>query len=398
MMLAERKKAIQVTPVSSPNKFAIVTGRHYHTGQLVINRHISELNGGQNCVICYDRVNPELIRKDSFFRAEIRGDRFDFLTKIPEKVRNYRNFHTGYIPAGRKRVMLESFLREQKVSRILVEFGNLTPSIWPIAKSMGIPIFAYFRGFDATGYLDAPFKRGRRLDAYRVMFENIDGVFSVSNFLLERMAALGLRHNNSYVIPSGVDTSLFAANKKEPYLVASVGRFIEKKAPQLAINAFARASKDFPGAVLVMVGEGELLNECKRLVSKLGVEDKVRFLGGIEHSKVAEILSRCDVYLQHSVKGRNGDSEGVPTALQEAMAAGCAVLATRHAGSPEIIEDQRSGRLIDEHDIDALEENLRDLFENRQVCRQLGSEASIFAKKNLEYRSLYKKIEEIMGN
>lgn len=381
----------------STERIAIVTGRYFHEGQVVINRHIDELNRGDNCVICFDRSNDELITKNAFFRSELKRNIFEFPFQFANRIRNFRSYHSGYVPVGYKKQMLQAFLKEQKVGKILVEFGNLGPSVWPIAKEMNIPVYVYFRGYDATGYLDSNLRGKRRRSAYKVMFENIDGVFAVSQFLLDRINGLGVHHTNSHVIPSGVDTSMFKLGAKKKGSIASIGRFIEKKAPQLTIKVFARIAQSFPHASLTMVGEGDLLDECKRLAADLGVKGKVEFPGAVRHDQVAELLSRCDIYLQHSVKSKNGDSEGVPTALQEAMAAGCAVVSTRHAGIPEIVENGRTGLLVNEYDAASFGESIQRLLNSPANSRRLGEAAREYALENLEYRVLYRRLESVMN-
>ena len=81
----------------------------------------------------------------------------------------------------------------------------------PIGQALQIPVFCYFRGKDATEAL----RRPRRVSAYRKLFPQLAGVFAVSQFLLDRLAAVGLSHPNSFVIPSGVDIEAFQPLAKQ---------------------------------------------------------------------------------------------------------------------------------------------------------------------------------------
>jgi glycosyltransferase involved in cell wall biosynthesis len=76
----------------------------------------------------------------------------------------------------------------------------------------------------------------------------------------------------------------------------------------------------------------------------------VTFHGAQSHDFVRDRLERTQFFLQHSVTAADGNTEGLPTAIQEAMACGCVTVSTRHAGIPEAIDEGRTGFLVDEHD------------------------------------------------
>ncbi|MFM8812483.1 MAG: glycosyltransferase, partial [Methylophilaceae bacterium] len=101
---------------------------------------------------------------------------------------------------------------------------------------------------------------------------------AVSQSLLNNLKDYGIEHPNSFVIPSGVDAKLFKpAQMKDNKLIIAVGRFVEKKSPATTISAFSVISKMHPNVRLEMVGDGELLEECKILAERLGVRNKILF-------------------------------------------------------------------------------------------------------------------------
>jgi glycosyltransferase involved in cell wall biosynthesis len=186
--------------------------------------------------------------------------------------------------------------------------------------------------------------------AYRKMMPRLAGVFSVSRFLLDNLAKHGISHPNSTVIPSGVDIRRFAPQAKVPHSFLAVGRFVEKKAPMTTLRAFADATADLPSARLDFIGDGPLLEQTRALAEELGVSGKLRFHGAQPHNTVRDRLMSTQFFLQHSVTARDGNTEGLPTAIQEAMACGCITVSTRHAGIPEAIDEGETGFLVDEHD------------------------------------------------
>ncbi|MDP4992277.1 MAG: glycosyltransferase, partial [Marivita lacus] len=115
---------------------------------------------------------------------------------------------------------------------------------------------------------------------------------------------------------------------------------------------FAEATADLPGARLDFIGDGPLLEPTRALAQELGVADKLRFHGAQPHHTVRDRLMSTQFFLQHSVTARDGNTEGLPTAIQEAMACGCITVSTRHAGIPEAIDEGETGFLVAEHDAD----------------------------------------------
>ncbi|WP_281827569.1 glycosyltransferase [Jannaschia rubra] len=127
---------------------------------------------------------------------------------------------------------------------------------------------------------------------------------------------------------------------------------VEKKAPLTTLRAFAAAATDLPDARLRFIGDGPLLERTRAEARRLGIADRVSFDGAQHHRVVREALATSQVFLQHSVVGPSGDAEGLPTAIQEALASGCIVVSTRHAGIPEAVDHGVNGWLGAEHDLE----------------------------------------------
>jgi glycosyltransferase involved in cell wall biosynthesis len=126
------------------------------------------------------------------------------------------------------------------------------------------------------------------------------------------------------------------------HLIVTVARL----APQKALHVMFRALAEIPGAVLAVLGEGPLERELGKTATELGVAERVRFLGF--RPDVADHVAAADVFCLSSVW------EGVPLSAQEAILLGTPVVATRVGGMPELIEDGRSGLLVEPGDAHAL--------------------------------------------
>ena len=301
---------------------------------------------------------------------------------------NRARHSTSRLPFGRGKRDLAAFLRDQRIDVILAEFGTQALALAPLANEVGVPIFTYYRGTDASKALQSP----RIQAAYAKLMPRLAGVFSVSQFLLDNLARHGVRHRNAHVIPSGVDVRRFAPTEKVPLSCLAVGRFVEKKAPLTTLRSFAEATAQRPEARLDFIGDGPLLSPTQALAAELGVANRVTFHGSQPHDRVREILQRTQFFVQHSVTAADGNTEGLPTAIQEAMACGCITVSTRHAGIPEAIDEGETGFLVDEHDAAGFTRAIAAAFAVPDTSA-MGSKARQVAEERFDNDVLLAKLE-----
>jgi colanic acid/amylovoran biosynthesis glycosyltransferase len=220
------------------------------------------------------------------------------------------------------------------------------------------PIATVFHGKDMSAYLDK-----RSDNAYGHLFKRGDLFLPISDFWREKLITLGAPADRIMVHRMGVDTARFVETSRslapgEAVRFIGVGRMVEKKGFDDAIAAFAkmRATPGAPEATLTLIGDGPLRRSLQAQAAGLG--DAVRFTGLLPHAKVEEMLRAAHVFVLPSRTAKSGDMEGIPVALMEAMAQGLPVLATRHSGTPELVEHEVSGLLCAEGDRDALSANM----------------------------------------
>ena len=139
----------------------------------------------------------------------------------------------------------------------------------------------------------------------------------------------------------------------------AVGRFVAKKGPLQTLEAFRRCLQkagSLQAAELWMIGEGPLLPLAQRYVEQHRLQRQVRFEGAGSQAIVAERMREVRAFVQHSQVAPDGDSEGSPVAVMEAQLSGLPVVATRHAGIPEVVVDGSTGLLVDEGDVAGMAE------------------------------------------
>lgn len=355
-------------------RLCIATGEYYNPRETQVNFHIQNIFGGNTCVLFGNHRDADPFAKAGYAWAsapsetDLSGGRG---AGLPSKIRSLLQHRTVRVPYGQARRNIQEFLHRENVDAVLCEFGTTAVRLAPVMNEIGVPVFTYFRGADASSHLRDPF----RPEAYRRMMPRLSGVFSVCQFLLDSLAQHGIEHSNSHVVPSGVDTSLFVPGKKRTGSFVAVGRFIEKKRPDITVEAFCQAAKAVGSTTLEMIGDGPLLPQCKAIVEKHQMSDRVIFHGKQGHDFVRDRLATSEVFLQHSVIGKDGDTEGLPTAIQEAMSCGLVVISTRHAGIPEAVTEGETGYLVNEGDTDAFADRI-------SRVSQLGDQLSKTAQRN----------------
>jgi len=121
-----------------------------------------------------------------------------------------------------------------------------------------------------------------------------------------------------------------------------------------------------------MAGDGPLRGVVEQEIAALGLSDFVHLLGRRTHDEVIKLYQSAHIYVQHSVTAPDGDEEGLPVSITEALAAGLPVVSTRHSGIPEAVVDGISGVLVDEKDIQGMADAMVALARNPAQWDRFG--------------------------
>lgn len=259
-------------------------------------------------------------------------------------------------------------LKKNKIQLIFAQYGITAHRIVKIAEFLKIPLISHFHGYDASVE-----RQIKDCNNYQEVFAYSTYVIVVSLSMQKRMIELGCPKEKIIYNTYGPDFSFLGLKPQflEPVFVG-LGRFVAKKAPYYTILAFKQVVRKFPQAKLVIGGHGELYEVCKNLVSYYQLENNVILPGVLSREEFIAYLSRGLAFVQHSVTSLNGDQEGTPVAILEASAAGLPVIATVHAGIPDVIIDGETGLLGAEHDVEAMANKMILLLENKELAKQMG--------------------------
>lgn len=258
-------------------------------------------------------------------------------------------------------------------------------------------IWTVFHGYDVSQTLkDRP-------DAYRELFAQGDRFLPVSSFWRDRLVARGCPSDRTLVHHMGVDTQSFAYRRPAPIAnrparLLSVCRLVEKKGLDDALRALADLAGRAPELswTYTIVGEGPLEAELKALALNLDLDDRVTFAGSTSSDQVEIYLREADVFLLPSVTASDGDMEGIPVSLMEAMACGAPVASTLHSGIPELIEHGVSGLLSPERAPHALAQHLRRLMTDLDLRRRLADGARDKVAEDFDSTRLNRRLAQAM--
>lgn len=309
----------------------------------------------------------------------------------------YRGFLKRFLPNLFERIytrQLSDYFLSRRIKIVLANYGVLGSNITKACSQNNILLFVHFHGFDAAHKETVEQFRSK----YLGMFQYCKNIISVSNVMTQKLIEIGADPSKIVRIPYGVDLNKFKCKLEwlSDKRIYYVGRFTAKKAPDKLILAFQKVLEKHHDAELHMIGDGELFDETVKLISKLGLSEKIVLHGKQSPDYIATELSKARIFMQHSVVAANGDSEGTPNTILEASAMGLPIVSTRHAGIMEAVVENQTGFLVDEHDWETMGQKASMLLDDLDLCIKMGKEARRHVETNYNLIGQTRKLEDLI--
>jgi len=191
-----------------------------------------------------------------------------------------------------------------------------------------------------------------------------------------------------HVIYHGLDTRQFQGRRRRRrrriFSILGVGRMVPQKGFQYLIEACSILQERRIPFQCMLVGGGPEASRLKKLIERFQLEDQVYLVGPVDQRTIFALMQGADVFVVPSVIAPNGDRDGIPNVLLEAMAWGIPVIATAVSGIPEVVKHQQTGILIRGKDPQALAEALEDLYGHPRLARRLGQNGRQFIYKHFD--------------
>ncbi|MFC8564121.1 glycosyltransferase, partial [Peribacillus frigoritolerans] len=299
---------------------------------------------------------------------------------------------------------LKKFFEEQDIIAIHAHHGSHGQEVLPVCEKYNIPLIVSIRGRDGSDRPEIFEKNAKR---YSALNKHGAHYYPVCQYLAEGLRRLGIPAKNMHVLYGGIELDLFPySNRTLPTVgeirVLSVGRLVDKKGFVTLIKAFKRIYTKYPNARLHIIGAGEDEKRIKSTIAEYNLKDVVILRGAMDSKQVSDELKKAHIFCLASQTAKNGDIEGIPNALKEAMASGLPVVSTQHAGIPELIEHQRTGYLASEKNEMELAKGIQFFIENPDVwtdyterARKVIEEKFDVNKQIIEQQRLYSLVNTV---
>lgn len=160
-----------------------------------------------------------------------------------------------------------------------------------------------------------------------------------------------------------------------PHRIVSVARLVAKKGLDIAIRACEKLARKGIPFFFEIIGDGEEYHRLDNLIRQCHLEGTVRLLGAVPNDEIAQSLRNAALFLLPCVAGSDGNVDGIPVSIMEAMACEVPVISSRLSGIPELVIDGETGFSLKEKDVDEIADRIEQLLNDRETNERLGRSA-----------------------
>jgi colanic acid/amylovoran biosynthesis glycosyltransferase len=276
-----------------------------------------------------------------------------------------------------------------------IYFGQIAVHLLPLIRAWESPSIVSFHGADVTVDMNKPAYR----EATRQMLEAVELVLVRSESLRRAVADLGCDPEKIEIQRTGIPLEEFPFRERSlpkdgEWRFVQAGRLIEKKGLPVTLRAFAVFLGKYPNAMVTIAGEGPLLSQLQRLAHELNIDRRVSFTGFISQEQLRGIYYRSHIFLHPSQTGHDGNQEGIPNSMLEAMASGLPVFATQHGGIPEAIQNGASGVLVPERDHEELARALLNALEDSDFLSRIARSGAEVVRQKFDLHAQAQRLED----
>lgn len=265
-----------------------------------------------------------------------------------------------------------SKLRTEKVDHLHIHFAHVPTQIGMYAAMIAhIP-------FSFTSHANDLFERGLLL---KTKVERAACSVTISEynkrFLVDQAHA---PEDKIAIVRCGVDSTAFESLPQQSAqmdlaikrpVIGTLGRMVEKKGMDVLIKAMGLLRQRGMDFELQLAGDGPLRESLAELVDDYEFADKTRFKGALRHDQVPAWMKKLDLFVLACQKDQNGDQDGIPVVLMEAMGLGIPVISTQISGIPELIADGKTGYLATPGEASELADKIAQVFEHPETTQNL---------------------------
>lgn len=284
-----------------------------------------------------------------------------------------------------------SAMGTHKLSIIHAHFLNDGLDALNLKRHYSVPLVTTLHGHDITKYE----KPGRFKKGSAFLFEHVDKIIAVSDYIAGHALRKGCPEEKLVKHSIGIDLQRFQQPKQEddnPRLLF-VGRLVEKKGCTYLLQAMAKLKQKYPQLSLSIVGDGVLKPQLQAQAREQHLD--VHFLGKQSAQQIRGLLSSHWLFVAPSITADNGDAEGLGMVFLEAQALQTPVVSFRSGGVVEAVEDEKTGLLSEEKDVDSLADHIDTLLSSPALRQQMGAAGRARVEQFFDVRKQCMKLESI---
>lgn len=291
-----------------------------------------------------------------------------------------------------------SFIKKNKISVLMAEYLNNPFVERPeLLDGLDVRFYGHSHGYDISRLLESD----RWQEIYQ-QYNSVGEIITISEYSKNRLVDIGIDAKRIHVIPYGIPIQAkekvhAKEDKSEKVNVLAVGRLVGKKAPILLLESFRRASEENPNLHLNLVGDGPLKSAVYDYLSIHNMRvDEVTIHGSLPYDEVLSLMNKAVLFIQHSVTDIDGDQEGVPLSILEAMSFSLPVVSTNHAGIPEAVIHGETGMLADERDVEMMSSHIIELSRSPDKISTFGKAGRRRIENNFTWEIERKRLRSLL--
>ena len=349
---------------------------------------------GLNILICPTKKIDERLLRGKKYHC-IRSKVPDVWLEILRIICCHPFFCIKYFFKARKHIGVRYFLRtlfflavikKQNVTHIHAHFGaGGTHMAMVISELTGIPFSFTTHAFDI-------FRNDTDYSLLHRKIEKAQWVRCTYQYNKDFFLKLynNVPQNKYHIIHLAVDIKKYASVTKrthENFNILSVSNLVEKKGIEFMVKA-CRILKDRGYKfIYTMIGDGPERERLDAMVNSFGLKDTIIMKGNLPNHDLIKHFEITDVFALPCIVAHNGDMDGIPTALMEAMVAGIPTISTRVSGIPELIQDKETGLLVNEKNEFELAEAIEKIMKDPLLAERLAKQGREKVRRdfNIEY-------------
>jgi len=263
---------------------------------------------------------------------------------------------------------------------------------WFLSKINGTLLINECGEHPLRNFQNSPWKQKQGLLKVRIESYLCDGILCISQFLIDFYKSNGIPVAKLFNVPSTVDGERFSLEVNSPlsfqYIVYCGGLTFQKDGVHILIESFAQISKKYPEINLVLIGKGDSINDeiiLKELVHKLGIKDRVFFLGLLLRTEIPAYLKHARILALARPKSLVADA-GFPSKLTEYLVTGIPVVVTEVGEIPVYLKDNINAFLSEPDSVDAFAERLDFVLGNYEFAKEVARKGKELADSIFSYK------------